>query len=259
MRGKTTLITGASRGIGLELSRVFAANGHDLVLVARSKRQLDALADELRDAHGVAVTVLQCDLAKATAARTLRAAVRKRGVQVDVLVNNAGMMFNGEFVDTPWSDHKKLLQLNIVTTTMLTHMFLDDMLSRGYGRIMNVASMAALQPLPRLASYASSKAFMLHLTEALSEELVGTGVKVTALCPGFTDTEILSEAPDVTRLPSFWIGSAKEVARDGYRACMAGTPLYISGATNQWAAQLIRYQPRWMVRAISGAMARRNR
>ncbi len=251
------LITGASRGIGLELSKIFAANGHDLVLVARSRERLLEISRSLERAHRVRVKTIVKDLGRPGAAASLHTTVAKSGLAIEILVNNAGTMINSDFARIPLARHQALIQLNITTTLELTQLFLAPMLQRKRGRILNVASMAAFQPLPRLAAYAGSKAFILHLTEAISEELRGTGVTVTALCPGFTDTEILYEAPDVERLPGLAIGSAVEVARDAYRACMSGAPLCVSGLGNQLAAQVIRYQPRWMVRTIAGALARR--
>lgn len=259
MDRKTALVTGASSGIGLELSKVFAAHEHDLVLVARSRDKLTELAKEVTRLHGVRATVLAADLSLPNAAQTLFASVRRRGIAVEILVNNAGIMHNGEFVDIPTARHLALLHLNVVTPTVLTHLFVQAMIERGHGRVLNVASMAGLQPLPRLAAYAASKAYAIHLSEALSEELAGTGVTSTVLCPGFTETSTLSQARDAQRLPRFAIGSAADVAKDGYAACMNGVPLYISGLANQLAAEAIRYQPRWLTRTIAGAIARRNR
>ncbi len=256
---QTTLITGASSGIGWELAKVFAERGHDLVLVARRRERLRALADELARAHRVSAEIFVCDLAKSGAAERVFGFTERRGIDVEILVNNAGSMHNGEFADAPLADHLGVLRLDIVVPTELTHLFLAPMRARGYGRILNVGSMAGFQPIPRLAVYAASKAYVLHLTEALSEELAGSGVSVTALCPGFTATEILEQAPDVTRLPSFAVGSAESVAREGYDACMKGEVVCVPGVTNQLAALFVQYQPRWLTRAIGGALARRNR
>jgi short-subunit dehydrogenase len=255
----TTLITGASSGIGCELAKVFAAHGHDLVLVARNRERLRRLAGDLTKLHGVRITVLAIDLGEPDSARALFAAVRRRRIAVEILVNNAGVMHNGEFADIELSDHLNVLQVNVLTPTALAHLFVRPMIERGSGRILHVASMAGFQPIPRLGVYAASKAYAIHLAEALSEELAGTGVTSTVLCPGFTATDILSQAPDAARLPRFAVGSAADVARDGYGACMNGVPLYVSGFANQVAAQAIRYQPRWLTRSIAGAIARRNR
>jgi short-subunit dehydrogenase len=259
MNQGTTLITGASGGIGRELANVFAAHGHDLVLVARNRKRLLELARELKQTHGISATVLTSDLSKPDAAETLFASVQRRKIVVEILVNNAGAMHNGDFAEIALASHLDVIHVNVVAPTVLAHLFLGPMIRRGHGRILHVASMAGFQAIPRLGVYAATKAYAIHLAEALSEELVGTGVTVTALCPGFTDTEILLQAPDALRLPPFAIGSAAEVARDGYRACMNATPVYVSGLANQLAVQAIRYQPRWLTRSIAGALARRNK
>lgn len=255
----TALITGASSGIGLELAKLFAQNGYDVVLVARRREKLRALASELAHDYGVEATVCACDLARPGAPDRLFAFVERRRIVVDVLVNNAGAMFNGQFAEAPLARHLGVLTLDVVVPTALAHLFLGPMLARGQGRILNVGSMAGFQPVPRLAVYAASKAYLLHWSEALSEELKGTGVSVTALCPGFTATDILGEAPDVSRLPAFAVGSVEAVAREGYAACMNGDVVHITGLSNQFAALLIQHQPRWLTRAIGGALARRNR
>lgn len=259
MPAGTALITGASSGIGLELAKVFAQNGYDVVLVARRRERLGALAHELEREHGVRATVFACDLARPGAAERVFAFVERRRIAVDVLVNNAGSMFNGEFADGPLARHFDMLKVDVVVPTTLAYLFLGPMLARGHGRILNVGSMAGFQPVPRLAVYAASKAYLLHWSEALSEELIGTGVSVTTLCPGFTATDILGQAPDVSRLPAFAVGSAEAVAREGYTACMNGQVVQVTGLSNQFAALLIQHQPRWLTRAIGGALARRNR
>ena len=250
------LVTGASRGIGWELAQEFASHGHDLCLVSRDRVRLVSRARSLEEQFGVEVVVMARDLCRPRAAERLFKSVRARGLEIEILVNNAGMMVNDEFVRTPLSSHLALLELNIAVPTTLTHLFLDSMLERGHGRVLNVVSMAGFQPLARLPTYAASKAYQLHLSEALSEELMGTGVTATALCPGFTDTEILSEAQDLSRLPPWAVGSARRVAQDGYLACIRGTPVLVSGALNQLAVQMMRYQPRWLTRSVSGALAR---
>jgi hypothetical protein len=173
---------------------------------------------------------------------------------VEVLVNNAGINFHGDFKDIALEDHLKLLQLNITALTVLLHLFIRPMVERGHGRILNVASLSAFHPVPTLAGYAASKAYVLSLSEALAVELSGTGVTVTALCPGFTETAMMETASATTghpaRVPSFLVGEAAQVAREGYRACMQGEAVYISGRVNQLAALWLQYQPRWLGRAI---------
>jgi uncharacterized protein len=254
----TALITGASSGIGRELARVFAAESHDLILTARRREALRSLARDLYDAYGCRVTVLPRDLARPGAAEELVRAIRRRKMRVDVLVNNAAVMFNDDFAEIASESHADVMHVNVVVPTLLMRRFVQPMLERGYGRILNVTSMAGFQPIPRLSVYAATKAYLLSLTEALSEELTGTGVTATALCPGFTDTETLHQGPDLVGIPSYFIGTVDQVARDGYRACMSGTPVYVSGVANQIASQIIHYQPRWLRRTISAALSRRN-
>lgn len=259
----TALITGASAGIGRELAHVFAENGFDLVIVARSRDALQALADSLRAAHDVVVMTLPCDLREPHAPRALFQTVREQGLHIDVLVNNAGVSFHGDFPDIALEDHLALLQLNIVALTALTYLFLQPMLQRGEGRILNVASLSAFQPVPTLAVYAASKSFVLSLTESLAMELAETGVTVTALCPGFTETAMLQIASATTGaptpLPSFVVGDAAQVARDGYRACMDGETVCISGRINQLASLWMQYQPRWLGRLMGRLAVRQLR
>jgi short-subunit dehydrogenase len=259
MGAGTVLVTGASGGIGCELARVFAARGHDLILVARNRQKLKSLAAELSQDYGVRAEAFPRDLGRSDAAQALFAALERRRVAVDVLVNNAAVLGEGPFADAALTEHLSLLQLNLLVPTALTHLFLGPMLDRGAGRILNVASIAAFQALPRLAVYAAAKAYVLHFTEALSEELVGTGVTVTALCPGFTDTQMMTGTAVSSWVPAFAVSTPEAVARDGYEACMRGVPVHVSGATNQWVTQLTRYQPRWWVRALAGMVARRQR
>ena len=251
-RNGTTLITGASAGIGAELARVFAANGHDLVLVARSADKLEALAAELENAHGITATVLPGDLGHSDACETIYLEVDRAGIEVDILVNNAGLLYRGPFLDTPSSDHLKLLQLNIVALTEMTHYFLPAMKERGAGRIMNIASTSAFQPLPSLSTYAASKAYVVSLTVALASELKESGITATALCPGFTETEMIAkDGGKSMKVPFVRNLSAAQVAQQGYDACMAGKPLYINGMSNRVLVEFGRYQPRWMQRLFN--------
>jgi uncharacterized protein len=255
----TALITGASSGIGRELARVFASEGHDLVLTARNAKALAELGKTLGAEYGVRVHAIARDLARPKAPEELFAHTRKKRLAVEILVNNAGVLWRGDFAGIALARQLELTQLNVVVPTALTRLFVEPMLKRGRGRILNVASIAGFQPLPGLGTYAASKAYLLHFTEALSEELAGTGVTATALCPGFTETGMLEPALAAGRLPGFAVSSAADVARDGYRACMAGTPVHVSGFVNQLATELVRYQPRWFVRALGGFMARSSR
>jgi short-subunit dehydrogenase len=262
-RQQTALISGASAGIGRALAKVFAEHGFDLVVVARRQDELETLANSLQIAHGIEVTAITSDLTAPQAAQNLFQAVQRRGIHVEVLVNNAGINFHGDFKDITLEDHLELLQLNIVALTALTHLYVRPMVEHGHGRILNVASLGAFQPVPTLGVYAASKAYVLSFTEALAVELAGTGVTVTALCPGFTDTAMMTIASATTGhptpVPSLLIANAAQVAREGYQACMQGETVHISGRVNQLVALWMQYQPRWLGRAVGGLVTRRER
>jgi len=263
-RGKargTALITGASSGIGEALAKRFAREGHPLVLVARDAARLEALAAALRAEFRVDVLVEACDLVQRSAPEALAASLRKRHVAVEILVNNAGVMQHGEFASMLPGRHQELIDLNVsAVTAMLAH-FLPPMRERGHGRVLNVASIAAFQPVPLLATYAATKAFVLSLSESLSEELEDCGITVTALCPGFTDTRMLSRAVEangrLAGLPGFLIGDADEVAADGYRGCMEGRAIVVPGAVNRAVTLASRATPKWLLRRIAGTLTRR--
>ncbi|MFV0275674.1 MAG: SDR family NAD(P)-dependent oxidoreductase [Parahaliea sp.] len=245
------LVTGASAGIGVELARVFAEHGHDLILVARRLDRLDALAQELAAKHGIATISLAADLAEPDSCEQLCRAIDEAGIQVDVLVNNAGVLYEGPFQDSELEDNLQLLRINVMALTELTQRLLPGMLGRRCGRILNVASTSAFQPIPGLATYAASKAYVLSLSEALSSELKGSGVTVTTLCPGFTATDmIVREDGGTMKVPLVRVMTAREVAQEGYDACVAGKPLWINGLGNRTLVEMGRLQPRWLLRLL---------
>ncbi len=253
------LISGASSGIGEALAWEFAAGGHDLVLVARSADKLTELAQDIESRHRVSAHVSPADLVKRGAARRLAADIEDQGLTVDTLVNCAGVLEHGEFCGITASTHQRLIDLNISGLTAMLAQFLPAMKERGEGRVMNVASIAAFQPVPSLTTYAATKAYVLSLSESLSEELRDTGVTVTALCPGVTDTNMFTTAQARSaglRVPQVAVGEVGEVARQGYRACMKGEVICVPGAINQAAALTTRAIPRWAVRRIFGAFGR---
>jgi short-subunit dehydrogenase len=249
----TVLITGASSGIGYELARAFAAHGHDLIITARREDRLSELAASLPT--GCRVQVIPVDLAKAKGPAKLVAAIQESGWPVDVLVNNAGTASTGPFQDLNAAPMRDMLQLNVRALTELTYALLPSMLERRRGRILNVASVASFQGVPGMALYRASKAFVLALTEGLSEDLRGTGVTVTALCPGLTRTDMVKDFGNLGFAESF-LASAQDVAREGYRACMAGEVVRVPGVMNQTLVTWMQYQPRWLVRLFSGAVSR---
>jgi short-subunit dehydrogenase len=254
------LVTGASSGIGESLARCFAQDGHDLILVARSADKLKALAATLSAELGVKAWVEPADLAQPDAAQRLAATLRRKRRRVDVLVNNAGVLEQGAFASMPTASHAQMIQLNVAGLTALLAELLPPMVARGSGRVLNVASIAAFQPIPSLATYAATKAYVLSLTESLSEELRGTGVTLTALCPGITATGMLSKAREanaqLNQLPDFLIGDVDDVARQGFRACMRGDTICVPGVVNQAAMLASRSTPKWLVRRLGGLMAR---
>lgn len=249
---KTALITGASFGIGLELARIFAREGYDLILVARTADKLRQLASELEKAHGSRSLVLATDLTEPGAPAYILDQTSKAGIPVEVLVNNAGFGQYGLFAENDLEECLRQIQLNVTTLTHLTRLYLPQMLERNSGHILNLASTAAFQPGPLMAVYFATKAYVLHLSEALSNELQGTGVTVTCLCPGATATEFHKRA-NATGMNLLRMGSmdARTVAEDGYRAMMAGKPVVISGLKNWLVAQSVRFSPRRLVTAIA--------
>jgi uncharacterized protein len=254
---KTALITGASFGIGLELARIFAREGYNLVLVARSADKLRQLASELEKAHGARSLILAIDLTDSGAPAYVLDQTTRADIPVDVLVNNAGFGQYGMFAENDLEDCLRQIQLNVTTLTHLTRLYLPAMIERAKverksGRILNVASTAAFQPGPLMAVYYATKAYVLHFSEAIANELQETGVTVTCLCPGPTATEFQERAHiSGIRLTKYGTMDARTVAEDGYRALTTGKPVVISGFKNWLVAQSVRFAPRRMVAAVA--------
>jgi short-subunit dehydrogenase len=247
------LITGASGGIGYELAKLFAKDHYNVVLVARSAAKLTQFADELQRQFSVSAKAVALDLTAAPAPQFLFDQLQREGIAVDVLVNNAGYGMFGEFAKTSLEDNLGQIQLNITALTHLTRLFLGPMIERRSGKIMNVASVAAFMPGPLMAVYYATKAYVVSLSEALANELSGSGVTVTCLCPGATDTGFQGRAgvADTKLFKTIRPIDAKTVARDGYRGLMAGKTLVISGFRNWLLAESVRFGPRKLVTAIS--------
>ena len=257
MQGETVLITGASSGIGLELARCFAADGCRLVLLARNTEALETLAKELRQAHKIEALVSTADLSLPETPAHIFKELQGRGIRVDVLVNNAGFGANGAFAGLPLQWQLEMIQVNVTALTNLTGLFLPGMIERRYGGVLNVGSLAGYLPGPGMAIYFASKAYVLSFTEALAEELAGTGVTATALCPGPTTTNFgnVSHGQKMRRLNTPKMPAAA-VASYGHRAFRKGRLLAIPGWQNHFLVFLVRIMPRWCVRKMAGLFNR---
>jgi short-subunit dehydrogenase len=248
----TALITGASGGIGEELARVFAQHGYNLILVARSEDRLAALGAELSGKHGIAAQAIAADLADPAAPARLAERLAADGAIVDVLVNNAGFATYGKFAELEAAGELRMLQVNVLALTHLTRLLLPGMIARRHGRILNVASTAAFMPGPLMSVYYASKAFVLSFSEGLNNELQGSGVSVTALCPGPTSTGFQARAQmEQSKLVrGRQIMDAGSVARAGYAGLMRGRPVVIPGLMNRIQTLLPRLLPRSAVPPI---------
>lgn len=256
------VVTGASTGIGRELARVLATHGHGLALVARDASRLAELASELNRSYGVATRAIPLDLLEPSAPETLMAELGGESAEIAVLINNAGFGTFGPFHRAPLEATTEMIQLNITALTRLTRLALPGMVGRGRGRIMNVASTAAFQPGPLMSVYYASKAYVLHFSEALADELRDTGVTVTALCPGPTRTgfQVRAEMQDSGLLQGPLLMDAETVARIGYAGLIRGKRVVIPGLGNRLLALGPRIAPRrlvtWAVRAIQAPRGR---
>ena len=251
-RKRTALITGASSGIGFEFTKLFARDGFDLVLVARDVSRLTKIAYEWSRSFDIAVTVIPKDLSYSTAPQKVYQEVQNKGIEVDVLVNNAGFNVYGPFVETDSEKELEMAQVNMIALTQLTKLFLPAMLQRNSGKILNVASTAAFTPGPYAAVYCASKAYVLSFSEALAEELRGTGVSVTTLCPGPTRTQF-AERADMTETKIFQgrLSSAREVADAGYNALMQERTTLVVGLANRLLVFSVRFSPRTVVARVA--------
>ena len=254
-QSRTALVTGASSGIGVELARIHAERGGDLVLVARRQDRLEALKADLEAAHGIRAHLIVKDLARPEAAAEIHDELTSRGVNIDYLINNAGFGNGGFFHEQDWARNEAMIQVNVTAVAALMRRFVPEMVSRGGGRILNVASMAAFLPGPLQATYYASKAFVVSFSEAIGNELAGTGVTVTALCPGPVDTEFIEKA-NLREAKGFArTVSARGVALAGYNAMLKGKPIVVPGPVNKLVIHLLlRLTPRCCATAISRAM-----
>lgn len=254
----TALITGASSGFGVEFARLFAADGFNVVLVARSVDKLNALAEQIRSKYGVGATVLPKDLAHPAAPREIFEALQAQNIIVDALVNNAGFASYGEFTEIPEQKDMEMVQVNITALTHLAKLFVPGMVARKRGWVLNVASTAAFQAGPLMAVYYATKAYVLSLSEALAEEVAAHGVKVSALCPGPTETGFQQAAQmQESKLVQGGLMDAATVAQMGYRKLMRGQRVVVPGLRNAILALTPRFLPRKMVtRTVMNMQAR---
>ncbi|MGD9537083.1 MAG: SDR family NAD(P)-dependent oxidoreductase [Alphaproteobacteria bacterium] len=254
------MITGASAGLGADFARLFAADGYDLVLAARRADPMQVLAAELAGAHGIEATVISIDLARAEAPDELAAAVGAKGLAIDALVNNAGFGALGAFAETDGERQRDMVAVNVAALTRLTRLLLPGMIERREGRIINLASVAGFMPGPYMAVYFATKAYVVSFSAALAEELRGTGVTVTCICPGPTETEFHAVA-GMTR-PKAGSGAtmmpSAPVARAGYAAALRGRRLVVTGAPNKLAVFATRLLPQGvMLRLVRRGIAGR--
>ena len=254
---ETVLITGASSGIGLELARCFAAEGCRLILLARNTAALETLAAELRQHHQIETIVLTADLSRPETPGSVFQGLQGRGIAVDVLVNNAGFGAHGEFARLPLQRQIEMVQVNVSALIHLTGLFLPGMIERRRGGVLNVGSVAGFLPGPGMAVYYATKAHVLSFSEALAEELGGTGLTVTVLCPGPTETNFgrVARGQKTRRLKSPKM-TAATVAAYGHRAFRRGTLVAIPGWQNRVLVFLIRLLPRRLVRKMARAYNR---
>ncbi|MEW7290529.1 SDR family NAD(P)-dependent oxidoreductase [Aquimarina sp. 2304DJ70-9] len=250
---KTALITGASNGIGLELARVHASKGDNLVLIARNQIKLEELKSELEKQHGVSAMIITKDLSAPNAAQEVFDETNQKGIQVDFLINNAGFGDFGMFYETDWNKEHKMIELNITTLTQFTKLYVKEMVKRNSGKIMNVASTAAFQPGPTMAIYYATKAYVLHFSEAIANELKGQNITVTALCPGATESgfQSVAQMEESKLVKGKKLPSSKTVADYGYKAMMKGKTVAIHGFMNRVLANSVRFMPRKMVTAVT--------
>jgi short-subunit dehydrogenase len=252
---KTALITGASAGLGLELAQLFAADKHDVVLVARRRDQLEALATRLAAERGVVAGVISADLADPGAPQRIVDELARRGLEIEFLVNNAGFGTSGPFADSDLVRELAMMQVNVSSLVHLTRLFLPDMITRRSGRILNLGSTAGFQPGPFMAVYYASKAFVNSFTEALGYELRGTGVTATVSCPGATATEFGKvSGNEESRLFHLGAMSAADVAAHAYRAMMAGKAMSLPGWRAKLGLQMLRFGSRGMARGVAARL-----
>lgn len=248
---KTVLITGASSGFGYEFVKLFAKEDYNLILTARNIERLEEIKDEFDSLN---ITLIKKDLSKPHSAKELYDEIKEKGLNIDILINNAGFGLVGRFDKLDADKQLEMVELNVITLTELTHYVLQEMKLRREGKILNVASTAAFQPGPLMAVYYASKAYVLSFSEALAEELRGTGITVTALCPGPSKTNF-AKAANVEKTKMFAkVMNADVVARLGYKALMKGQRVVVTGTVNKLGTYAVKFLPRSLVVKITKAL-----
>lgn len=243
---KTALITGASAGIGKAMAHTFAKNGFDVILVARREEKLKEVEKELKKQYGQMAYSIAEDLSDPGAPKRLFDWCEKQSMHVDALVNNAGYALHTEFLESDWETHRAFMQVLNISTVELCHLFAPGMKQRGYGRIINLASIAAWSPQLKGNLYGAAKSFVLDFSQAIDLELHPHGVHCTALCPGLTFSEfhdVMGTSGAVSKLPRFLWMTAEEVAREGFDAVMEGKPVHVNGLVNQGFSQFMSMMP----------------
>lgn len=255
----TALITGASSGIGLELAKIHAKNKYDLVLVARNEKKLTQIKIQLESENGITAHIFATDLTLEDNVKSVIEFTDKNNIRIDHLINNAGIGVFGLLHETNLEDHLKLIDLNNRALVILTKVYTEKMTKHGSGKVLNIASTAAFMPGPYLSTYFASKAFVLSFSEAIHSELKGTGVSVTTLCPGPTETGFVAAAEGMTKSGLFAkqkVSTPREVAQDGFYAMMGAKSLIISGLMNKISVFSVRLSPRSWVTALTKAITR---
>ena len=250
-----TLITGASSGIGYELAKLFAKEKHNIILIARREERLNTLSRDLENNYKVKTLIIPKDLSKPQSAQEIYDLIKQNDITVDYLINNAGFIVYGKFSETNWFEEHKMIQLNLLTLTHLIKLFLPEMVRRKKGKILNICSTGSFVPGPFNAVYCATKNYTLSLSEAIAEELNGTGVTVTALCPGGTKTEFAEKANiNNSIVHSLWVMEASKVAKIGYKALMRDKRVVIPGVLNKAQVFSIRFIPRVIVSKLIKVM-----
>jgi uncharacterized protein len=255
---KTTLITGASSGIGLELAYINAQKGNNAVLIARNNKRLEEIKHEIENKYKTKVYIIAKDLSIKNAPLDVYTELKQKNIQIDYLINNAGFGDYGMFTETSWEKEEQMINLNISALTQFTKLFLKDMVARGNGKIMNVASIASFIPGPLMAVYFATKSYVLHFSEAINNEVQGKGVTITALCPGPTESGFQNAAAmqESKMFEGKKIPSSLEVAKYGYDAMIKGKSVAVHGFMNNIMVNSVRFTPRNLivkiVRSIQG-------